>query len=194
MHIALDIEYTLPDIVGGCRLGHPGWQKVMYEQYYSYALSICIRYTSNYEEAKEVLNDGFVKVFKNISNFTEPENNDHLSKLFMGWLKKIMINTGINYSVSAHKRTELPVAGDNLPEDSKWENPVSNLAYEDLVKLIQRLTPSYRNVFNLYVIEGYKHEEISNMLGISTGASKSNLLKARKSLRKMLEKIYEEEV
>ena len=184
----------MSDVVGGCKLGDPGAQRILYEQYYAFALSTCIRYTSNYDEAREVMNDGFVKVFKHIPHFIEPGSNEALSKLFMSWLKKIMINTAINHSAARQSKLRLMAADDFPEENERWEAPVTKLAYEDLIKMVQKLTPAYRNVFNLHVIEGFKHEEISGMLGISVGASKSNLLKARKNLRQMLEEIYEEKV
>lgn len=149
-----------------------------------------MRYASNHEDAVEILNDGFVKVFKAIINFIEPEDKTVLNKVFMSWFKIIIINTGINYCKAAARRISWTAPGEQTNQVFYIDQSAENkMAYENLVKLIQRLSPSYRNTFNLYVIEGYKHEEIATMLGISVGTSKSNLLKARKNLRKMLEKI-----
>jgi RNA polymerase sigma-70 factor (ECF subfamily) len=152
-----------------------------------------MRYSNNNDDAIEIMNDGFVKIFRAISKFIEPEDETLSQKVFMSWLKIIMINTSINYSKAIARRISwTPVNGNINHISIKDRSAEENLAYDDLVKLIQQLTPAYRNTFSLYVIEGYKHEEISKILGISAGTSKSNLLKARTNLRKMIEKIHGE--
>lgn len=187
----------MPDILKGCKLGNAAWQKVLYEQYYGFAFSICMRYARNNEDALEILNDGFVKVFNSIEQLIETEDSVLLSKLFMGWLKKLMINTAINFKRSAARNSFLNTYEPVREVNGHSHSPLDHLAYEELVKLIQNLSPAYRNTFSLYAIEGLKHEEIAEILGISVGASKSNLLKARKNLRKMLEglqiKFFEDE-
>ena len=176
--------------MGGCKRNISAFQKILYERYYGYAMTICIRYATGHDEAAEILNDGFVKVFRAISRFDEPEDQTALQKVFMAWLKVIMINTGINHFKSGIRRISWSaideIADPVYPDQNRGED---QLGYETLIMLIQQLSPAYRSTFNLYVIEGYKHEEIANLLGISVGTSKSNLLKARKNLRKMLEKI-----
>lgn len=152
-----------------------------------------MRYAANHEDAVEIMNDGFVKIFKAIVKFIEPDNDTALQKVFMSWLKIIMVNTGINHCKATARRISWSATEDQTDQvfydDRSGED---KMAYEDLIKLIQKLSPAYRNTFNLYVIEGYRHEEIAGMLGVSVGTSKSNLLKARKNLRKMLEKIHGE--
>lgn len=188
MRIALSTDHSLYELILGCKQNMPAAQKLLYERFFGFGLSICLRYAKNQDEAMEILNDGFVKVFRSISGFSEPGNIDELSRLFMNWFKKIMINTGINYFKARHKASAIYIAEalDDTDQYAK-HNDADQLAYDELVKLIQRLTPAYRNTFCLYVIDGYRHEEIAGMMGISVGASKSNLLKARKNLRKMLE-------
>ncbi len=154
-----------------------------------------MRYTADTEDTVEILNDGFVKVFRGILKFTESEDEIVLSKMFMSWLKTIMINTGINHSKSMARRISWSVndeAANNMA--SHQHSPIESMAYNELVKLIQKLSPAYRNTFSLYAIDGFTHEEISGILGISVGTSKSNLLKARKNLRKLLEKTHAEKV
>jgi len=181
--------------VHGCKQGMPASQKILYELFYGYALSICLRYTKDYEQANEVMNDGFVKVFKSINGFIEPENEVDLTRLFMGWLKRIMINTGINHFKSGKGVSVITKVENRFLEVERLvQYDTDKLAYEDLIKLIQKLSPAYRNTFCMYVIDGYKHEEIAGLLGITVGASKSNLLKARKNLRKMLEVVYAQKV
>ena len=130
-------------------------------------------------EAKEVVNDGFMKVFTRIKQY-QPESS------FQGWLRRIMINASID-----HYRKELKFQY-HEPVDkvsNTWQQPeaLSALSHEEILMLVQRLSPAYRTVFNLYVIDGFNHEEIAKILGISSGTSKSNLLKARENLRRMLE-------
>lgn len=188
MRITLRTNHSLDDLIAGCRQHMPVAQRLLYEQFYGFARSVCARYAKSEEEASEILNDGFVKVFRGIPGFIEPDKSDELPRLFMSWLKKIMINTGINYFKASHRTSVIhnTEALDN-PDNFAEYNDADQLSYEELVKLIQRLSPAYRNTFCLYVIDGYKHEEIAGMMGISIGASKSNLLKARKNLRRMLE-------
>ena len=131
------------------------------------------------DEAKEVVNDGFMKVFTRIKQY-QPESS------FKGWLRRIMINASID-----HYRRELKFQHHEPVENARsvWESEtiITNLAHEELLKLVQQLSPAYRAVFNLYAIDGFNHEEIAKMLGIASGTSKSNLLKARENLRRMLE-------
>lgn len=191
MSVAHQTGHSLSTVVSGCKLGIPSWQKALYEQYYGFAFSICLRYASSKEDAIEMINDGFMRVFKGMNSFVEPEDQSLLSKIFMGWFKKIIINTCINYSKSSLKK-ESDYASNQDADQLQREtvgSALDNLEYMDLVQLIQKLSPAYRNTFSLYAIEGYTHEQISETLGISVGASKSNLLKARKKLKTMLEKL-----
>lgn len=142
-------------------------------------MAICLRYASDRDEASELLNQGFYKVLTNLSRYDQ-------NKPFLPWLSRIMTNTGID-----HYRSQLrhPGTEDISEIENYGENPAvdGKLNYEDLIKLVQALSPSYRAVFNLYAIDGYTHEEISVQLGISIGTSKSNLFKARQKLVAMLD-------
>lgn len=164
----------------------PGYQKQLYEKYYGYALKIVFRYIYRYEKAVDVANDGFVKLFSHFSRFhcQEPE---HLEKILMGWVKKIMINTAID---ELRRQNMLPEIG-GIPEHV-WEEADAQqtaeqrLYYKELILEVKQLPPSYRIVFNMYVIDGFSHQEIAGQLGISVGTSKSNLAKARAHLQKKL--------
>lgn len=189
------MENNLAIILSGCKQGIPAWQKVLYEQYYGFAYTICIRYAPTKEDTTEIINDGFVNVFKGLSNFNFPENENELSPAFMGWLKRIMIHIGINHEKSharqiAWRKPDLET--EKIP--SVHLNPLESLAYEELVKLIHKLSPAYRHVFSLFVLDGCSHEEIARITKTSIGTSKSNLLKARRQLRKMIEVIHAEEI
>lgn len=157
---------------------------MLYKQFYSYGMGICLRYSSKREEAVEILNDGFMKVFQKIDQYN-PE------KSFTKWFRRILINSAINYYKKNIKHSHWGL--DVIQEPPSLEFDVlGQLGYNEIIQLVQRLPVAYRTVFNLYAIEGYKHEEIADLLNISVGASKSNLSRARANLRGMLKTNHEE--
>ncbi|MGK2864252.1 MAG: RNA polymerase sigma factor [Chitinophagaceae bacterium] len=171
--------------IRGCALNNRESQKKIYSSFYGYAMSICHRYTSIEENAIEILNDGFLKVFVEIYRF-KPAYTDTMSS-FKGWLRKIMIYTAIDHFRKNQKHSvtmELNETYMHLP--SKEEDSLSKISYQEIINAIRYLTPGYRTVLNLFVIEGFSHEEIAKEIGISVGTSKSNLAKARKQLQKIL--------
>lgn len=137
-----------------------------------------MRYAKDKEEAVELVNDGFMRVFTNIHKYEG-------SKPFKPWLNTIMINTSIDHYRKQIKRMEMEELNAQHEIEDK-ENILSHIHYEELIKMVQQLSVAYRTVFNLFAIDGYSHEEIASMLSISTGTSKSNLFKAREQLKKML--------
>lgn len=141
-------------------------------------MAICRRYALNNDDAAEVLNDGFLKVFTHIDKY-DP------AKPFKPWIARIITNTAID-----HYRTNLKFSDHDDVNDHEDIGHAATiyeqLAYKDLLILVQKLSPAYRTVFNLYAIDGYSHEEIAGLLKISTGTSKSNLFKARQQLREKL--------
>ncbi|NOT91885.1 MAG: sigma-70 family RNA polymerase sigma factor [Ferruginibacter sp.] len=148
-------------------------------------MSICDRYTSREEDASEILNDGFLKIFKEIHHF-KPVYSDVVSS-FKGWLRKIMVYTAIDHfrKNNKHKNViELETAIVRLPVEV--EIAFNKISYDEIIRFIQDLSPAYRTVLNLFIVEGSSHEEIAGQLGISIGTSKSNLAKARKQLQKIL--------
>ncbi|OJJ18813.1 RNA polymerase subunit sigma-70 [marine bacterium AO1-C] len=178
-------ETHISDLVKGCRKKDVKSQEALYKHFYAYALSICMRYTTNYDEAMEVMNDGFMRIFKKIKLY----NSDYP---FKSWLRRIMINVALNNQKKylKHKQNqEIEQATDKHAVDDTY----TQVQYKELVALVQKLSPGYRAVFNLYVIDGYTHEEIADILKISVGTSKSNLSKARANLRKLLSEHYEED-
>lgn len=166
------------NLIEGCIKKDRKSQKELYRLYYGYALRICLRYTKNKDEAVEVVNDGFMKVFMNIVRY-------ELEQSFNSWLSTIMINTAIDHYRKRIKQLEMDELNEQHQVEDR-ENILSNINYEDLIKLVQKLSYAYRTVFNLFAIDGYTHEEISDLLQISVGSSKSNLFKARENLKKML--------
>lgn len=148
-------------------------------------MSICSRYSTNHEDAVETLNDGFLKIFKEIHHYT-PAYADTIAS-FKGWLRKIMIYTAIDHF---RKNKKHKLNGQHDPMEMQvaagGENALDKLTYDEILKAVRQLSPAYRTVFNLFVIDGLSHEEIAAKLGIATGTSKSNLAKARMHLQKIL--------
>lgn len=171
--------------IGACALNKRESQKVIYSSFYGYAMAICDRYTNKQDDTVEILNDGFLKIFKEIHHF-KPAYADVISS-FKGWLRKIMVYTAIDHFRKYHKHrmvTQLDDVVYQIP--SVNEDAMEKMSYEEIIRAVQQLSPGYRTVFNLFVIDGLSHEEISTHLGITTGTSKSNLFKARIQLQKIL--------
>ncbi|MEP7080568.1 MAG: RNA polymerase sigma factor [Ginsengibacter sp.] len=173
-------------ILAGCLEGNRKYQKILYEKYHLFSLKIVFRYIYNYEEAIEVSNDGMVKVFHSIQNFV-CDGNSNLDKHLSGWIKRIMINTSIDL---LRKKMMLPEIGGiaesawNLSD--KTPSAEQKIIYKELIMLIKNLPPEYRIVFNMHVIDGYKHIEIAEILGIPIGTSKSHLMRAKLMMQKII--------
>ena len=173
------------DIVQGCVKAKRESQKAFYQMYYGFSMAICARYCAVEEDTVEVVNDGFLKIFRQLHIF-QPQHEQYEASL-KGWMKSIFIHTAIDHYRKNKKNQFLAeIHEDHFQQADSQENAIDKLTYREIIELVQRLSPTYRTVFNLYVIDGYKHEEIANRLKISVGASKSNLSKARANIQKML--------
>jgi RNA polymerase sigma-70 factor (ECF subfamily) len=177
---------NLATTLKSCQENDVKHQKALYEHFFGYCLKVVFRYVYRYETAVDITNDGFVKIFRSLDKFvaTDPEN---INMQFMGWIRTIMINGAIDH---IRKNNFLPEIG-SLPDaawaiEDKSQPSDKDLLYKELVLQIKKLSPAYRAVFNLYVIDGFTHAEIADRLGISVGASKSNLSKARAILQKII--------
>lgn len=179
---------TFKQLLKGCKRFDQRSQKTFYEKFFAFALKVVFRYIYRYDRSVDVVNDGFVKIFRNIGTF-ECSNDRDLEKILFGWIRRIMVNTAID---ELRRNNMIPEIG-GMP-DYIWEEPDKNgaadqvLLYKELVNEIKKLPPSYRAVFNMFVIDGLTHQEIANALGISTGTSKSSLSKARAQLQKIVQK------
>lgn len=171
----------MEEIIKGCRKRRRKSQKKLYKMFYAYGMSITLRYAESRGEAAEILNDAFMKVFSNIKKYNS-------SRPFKPWLRRIIINTAINHYHKNKQHRELESL--DLSENGlhKEEQVLSGISYDEIIDMIQHLSPAYRTVFNLHVIEGFKHKEIADMLDIAVGTSKSNLSKAKQNLQSILEK------
>lgn len=171
--------------IGGCALNERESQKKIYNSFYGYAMAICDCYVNNEEDAVEILNDGFLKIFKEIHRFKPAYTNEMNS--FKGWLRKIMVCTAIDHFRKNKKHRvvgELDIA--SVKAHAYEESALEKISYDEIIRCIQNLSPAYRIVLNLFIIEGFSHEEIADQLGIAIGTSKSNLAKARKQLQKII--------
>ena len=158
-------------------------QKTLYDKYSSLFYAICVRYATNYEEAGDIAQEGFIKIFSNINQYSGTGS-------FEGWMKRIIVNNAINYYHKFYKyRYHYDVSESiNIESDDKFYNE-SEFSYDELLEIIKELPVGYRTVFNLYAIEGYKHKEIAIMLKISENTSKSQYHRAKRILQKKLTEI-----
>ena len=153
-------------------------------------MAICSRYAGNYEDAVEILNDGFLKIFKELHHY-KPAYAD-TSASFKGWLRKIMVYTAIDHFRKNKKHLlNGQVDPSHLQVAAHHEDALDKITHDEIIKAVQQLSPAYRTVFNMFVIEGMSHEEIAGKLGITTGTSKSNLSKARMHLQRILIKDHQ---
>ena len=165
-------------------------QKIFYDRYLPYALRVSFRYVHSFENAAHAANDAFVKIFKNFKRF-EIRDYEHIESMLLGWVRRIVINASIDF-MSRENLLAKNGNGNGYFSETAWEKKgignsgENKLVYKELIALIRKLSPAYRVVFNLHVIDGYSHQEIADMLGISVGTSKSNLSKARAFLQKYL--------
>ena len=176
--------------IRGCGLNNRESQKKIFSAFYGYAMAICIRYTAKHEDADEIANDGFLKIFKEISHFT-PAYAD-VSNSFKGWLRKIMVYTAIDHNRKFYKyEMNTSFNGNVIETTDSNESALDKMSYHEIIKAVQLLSPAYRTTLNLFIIDGFSHEEIANHLQISVGTSKSNLSKARKQLQKILLNLHQ---
>jgi len=173
----------IEEIIKGCRKRRRESQKELYKMFYAYGMSITLRYADSREKAVSILNDAFMKVFTNIDSYD-------LNRPFKPWLRQIVVNTAINHYHRNKNKQPLEHMEDMEGRLDKEEQIISGISYDEIIEMVQKLTPGYRTVFNLYVIEGFKHREIAEMLDISVGTSKSNLSKAKQNLQSILEKNF----
>jgi len=171
-------DAELRTILEGCTRWDRKSQHQLYRQFYAYGMSVCIRYADSEREAREMLNEGFLRVFKNIKKY-DPE------RPFKPWLRKVLVNAALNY-LRRRKKFKPEVQMEEAHESQATDGILSRIAYQELIAMVQSLSLAYRTVFNMYVIDGYTHEEIARELGISVGTSKSNLSKARAKLRELI--------
>lgn len=185
------LEPAYVALVDGCIAQERRSQQKVYELFYGKMMAVCLRYTKNTDQAKDILQEAFIKVFRSVDKFNRAGS-------FEGWIRRIMVNTAIDH-FRRTKNAYLLLGEERSIEDFSDIDEEDNIADEgpdeevevkpaDVINAMQKLTPAYRTVFNLYVFEEMTHKEIADALGINVGTSKSNLAKAKNNLKKILKK------
>ena len=178
----LEHKYTIDELVKRCKAAERKAQELLYKQFASKMLAVCFRYATDRMEAEDMLQNGFIKVFQKIADYRGEGS-------FEGWIRRIMVHSSIEYYRKHHKMMQLVDIEEAGNELSVNPLATARLEAKDLLLLIQQLAPGYRIVFNLYAIEGYSHKEIAAIAGISEGASKSQLSRARSVLKEQIIKM-----
>jgi RNA polymerase sigma factor (sigma-70 family) len=167
------------DLIQGCIDGERPMQELLYKKFAAKMYGVCLRYAGNAEDANDILQEGFIKVYKNISKFRSEGS-------FEGWIRRIFVNTAIEQFRKKVKLYNVTEVQENTIEDNELD-ALDKLATKDIINIVNELSPGYKTVFNLHVIEGYSHKEIADMLGITEGTSKSQLARAKGVLKKIVE-------
>ncbi len=171
-------EYSDTELVRGCVGGDIRSQELLYRRYFSFAMSVCIRYARDENEAMEIVNDSYMKVMDKISEY-DP------ARAFKSWYGKILVNTAIdNYRKNQKHNDYLSISSITETEENEPEIE-AELSASDILALYRHLPASCRVTFNLFEIEGYSHEEIGQMLGVTASTSRANLARAKKMLREL---------
>jgi RNA polymerase sigma factor (sigma-70 family) len=172
-------KMTDSEMIKGCIKGNPKAQESLYKRFASKMLGVCMRYMNSREEAEDVMQDAFVKVFSNLQSLENPNALE-------AWMRRIMVNTSLN-ALRSNQIESQHLDVDDMEElipDERFDE--DSFAVEDLLRMVRELPAGYRAVFNLFEIEGYSHQEIADMLEVSVNTSKSQLLKARRQLQRKL--------
>lgn len=175
-------------IIQGCIDGDRRAQQSLYEYFYGKMMAVCMRYGNGHDEALDMFQEAFIKVFKNLPKYGKQGS-------FEGWVRRIMVNTCIDHirkNKKLNQMVELDDKHGSIEIDEEEDAGIlEHVNFSDLLDMVQHLSPAYRSVFNMYIVDGYTHQEIADSLGISVGTSKSNLAKAKGNLKKMLLKKIE---
>src|SRR6476619_4881582 len=160
-------------------------QEELYHRFSPKMYAVCLRYASNVEDAQDLLQEGFIKVYRNLHYF-------RAEGFFEGWIRRVFVNTSIEHFRKKSTKLSMVTEKEEGTIEDTDISAIENLAEKDIIKIVQELSPGYRAVFNLYVVEGYSHKEIGDMLGISEGTSKSQLSRAKVLLQEMVTTYLEE--
>jgi len=183
--------YSEQEIIAGCRQKNRALQEHLYKSYYSMFLKVCARYAKSMEDAEQLLNDGFLKVFTQIDKFNNTGS-------FGGWMQRIMVNTCLDYLRSTSLKEEMIMHVKSIPAEESniavGNEGIENMEFKELVNIIQSLPAMTRTVFNLFVFDGYNHKEIAGQLDISEGTSHWHVHQARNMLQKKINKSDQKKV
>jgi len=166
------------DLVSQCIAGDRKSQKLLYDKYSRTMFGVCLRYSNGYDDAKDIMQDGFVKVFTKMQQFT-------FNGSFEGWMKRVFINTALEH-YRVNKQHMLQSDTDAALDIPHHDFTLDKISIKEILEVMNKMAPGYRTVLNLFLIEGYSHAEIGEMLDISEGTSKSQLSRARTLLQQEL--------
>ncbi|MGV3599723.1 MAG: RNA polymerase sigma factor [Dyadobacter fermentans] len=170
-------------VIAACIAGNSQAQHILFKKYFGYAKSICLRYTYSPEEAEEVLNEGFFRVFNNLERYDPAQP-------FKAWLRTVMVNNAISYFRKNKKHYTARTAFDEIPEPGVADDVVSDMTAGEIMQLIHELKPIYKTVFLLYAVDGYCHKEIAAMLEINEATVRSQYARARAQLQETIAARY----
>ncbi len=171
-------RYRLDKLIKKCSKGDRRAQEQLFKLYYGYAMGITLRYSDGKESASEIVNDSFLKVFKNIESYREDSE-------FRAWLRRIVVNTSLDY-YRKNRKYENQISLDLVSQDSVYDEVSDILDVEEVIIWLQQMPENFRVVFNLYEIEGYSHKEIADLIGMTESSSRSVLTRAKKMLRSLI--------
>lgn len=171
------------DLIEGCIRGDRKMQYELYQRFAPIMYGVCLRYAGNNEEAEDILQEGFIKVYSKLSSYRGEGS-------FEGWVRRIFVNTAIEHYRKKIQLQPITEYEENTLE-GKYLSVLDDMAERDIIQLVQQLSPGYRTVFNMYVIEGYTHKQIADALGISEGTSKSQLSRAKLILQDLVKNFIE---
>ena len=176
------MKWSEEQLVKACLEQNPSAQKHLFEFYSKRMMGVCLRYANDYDEAQDVLQMGFIKVFEKLNTF----NNEGSLE---GWIRRVMVNTALD-NIRRNKKNNENIAIEKVDFfiENNEANALDELKAEDLMKIIQQMPTGFRTVFNMYAIEGYSHKEIAEELGININTSKSQYSRARVCLQNLLKK------
>ena len=176
------MQIDLNQIIEGCKRGDDKSQKILYDNYKAVFFGICRRYLHTYEDAEDVMIEAFVKIYSKVTDYKAEGS-------FEGWMKRIVVNEALMFlRKNKHFNTELDTNSINISEEPNFDDFEADIDEEKIFEQIEALSPGYKAVLNLYLVEGYKHREIAEMLGISINTSKSQLILAKRRLQELVKK------
>lgn len=179
MDLVLSLEREEQHFLDACARKERWAQRKLYEDHYGSLMGVCLRYANNQEDARDILHEGFIKIYSNISKYRAGTS-------LTAWLRRVMVNTAIDYHRRLVRRRTDDLEQTTANLDSDYPDAVSQVGEKEILKAVRSLSPVYRTVFNLYVVEGFSHREIADSLGITESTSRSNLVKARLKLQEIL--------
>ena len=180
-----DYSIDFNTVLNECSRGDLKAQEHLFKQYYGYVMSIALRFSSCRDNALEITNDSFLKIFRNIGSH-------QIDKEFKAWVRRIVVNTALDY-YRREKKHLVEISIDEASDESEDESVLDKLDAEGIIRLLNSLPVIYRYTFTLFEIEGFSHDEIAQQLSISTSTSRSNLTRAKKMLRQMILTLYQYE-